>query len=44
MGIKALLDKKIIKHLISQNTDGLHRKSGVHANDLSELHGNSNLE
>eukprot|EP00771_Trimastix_marina_P001945 gnl/Trimastix_PCT/3054.p1 GENE.gnl/Trimastix_PCT/3054~~gnl/Trimastix_PCT/3054.p1 ORF type:complete len:437 (-),score=68.47 gnl/Trimastix_PCT/3054:66-1376(-) len=44
MAIKTLLEVSKVKHLISQNTDGLHRRSGVDVGQLSELHGNSNLE
>jgi mono-ADP-ribosyltransferase sirtuin 6 len=44
MFISTLIDKGIIKHLISQNTDGLHLKSGVPIHNISELHGNRNLE
>lgn len=38
--IKTLMDKNLIQHVISTNIDGLHRKSGVESNQLSELHGN----
>jgi len=34
----------VLKYLISQNCDGLHRKSGILPQNLSELHGNTNLE
>ena len=46
MALVALMkDKsKYLKYLISQNTDGLHRRSGIPVNQLSELHGNSTLE
>ena len=40
----ALLEAGRLRHLISTNTDGLHRKSGVPADRLTEIHGNTNLE
>lgn len=44
MSIKSLIEKGYLKHLISQNCDGLHRRSGIPPTKISELHGNSNLE
>ena len=35
----------VLKHVISTNTDGLHRRSGLDTTtQLTEIHGNSNLE
>ena len=38
------MEKGLLKHIISQNVDGLHRKSGIPAESISEVHGNTNLE
>jgi len=34
----------VIKYIVSQNIDGLHRRSGVPRDRISELHGNTFLE
>ena len=44
LALVELMEKGMLKHIISQNLDGLHRKSGIPAANISELHGNSNLE
>jgi len=44
MSIVALQNKNICKYLISQNCDGLHRRSGIQPEKISELHGNGNIE
>ena len=42
--IAALVAAGVVKHVISQNEDGLHRRSGVPAQQLSEMHGNAFIE
>ena len=44
MALKDLMDRGILKKVISQNIDGLHRKSGIPADKIYEVHGNTNLE
>lgn len=44
MAMVEMTERGILKHVISQNIDGLHRKSGIPGNKISELHGNTNLE
>jgi NAD+-dependent protein deacetylase sirtuin 6 len=44
MAIKKLIDEDVVKYLVSQNTDGLHLKSGMPIEKIAELHGNSYKE
>ena len=44
MALVELTEKQHLKFIISQNVDGLHRKSGIPGSNLAELHGNTNLE
>jgi len=44
MALVALEQAGVAQGLISQNCDGLHRRSGFPPEKLAELHGNTNLE
>jgi len=44
MSIVKLQEENICKFLITQNCDGLHRRSGLHPEKIAELHGNGNVE
>ncbi|GAB1317011.1 protein acetyllysine N-acetyltransferase [Madurella fahalii] len=44
MALVELQNRGVLKYLVSQNCDGLHRKSGILPDKISELHGNSNRE
>ena len=44
MAMVELMNVGMLKHVISQNCDGLHRKSGIPADKITEVHGNKNNE
>ncbi|XP_067052036.1 uncharacterized protein [Acropora muricata] len=44
MAIVKLQEEGLVKFVVSQNTDGLHQRSGLDPAFLAELHGNTNME
>ncbi|XP_017773024.1 PREDICTED: NAD-dependent protein deacetylase Sirt6 [Nicrophorus vespilloides] len=44
MALKQLVDLGMVKYIVSQNIDGLHLRSGLKREFLSELHGNMFIE
>ena len=44
MAVAALVETGEMRGVVSQNVDGLHRRSGVARADIAELHGNCYLE
>jgi len=44
MALAEMVKKGLVRHIASTNLDGLHRRSGIAWENLSELHGNSFVE
>lgn len=40
LALKVLMERGLIKFIVSQNIDGLHLRSGIKRENLAELHGN----
>jgi len=44
MALVELQNQNVLKYVVSQNVDGLHKRSGIKPEQISELHGNIYLE